>query len=274
MLAWSMVVGSCVAHGACGGQGPAQSPVSPGAARATEEIDGYVNDTAFQPLPNTRVEVLDGPQSGTATITNADGRFSLKGEFTAATRFRAARDGYQTAIQTIQPSTTIPPSPQSLTFFMSVAGASGNHATLTVDADAACADLPGDVRTRTYSATLAAASLPSRPANTAFYAMLSGASLDRYFHFVFIRVDGDRVSFDLSDNGIEDEVAPETYYFVGGYGIAIARAGATTISGSFSGVVDYCQLKSDPGTMYPCSDQAVTRVRCSSANHRVSLTWQ
>jgi len=238
------------------------------------EIEGYVNDTAFQPLPNVRVEVLDGPQSGTATITGAGGRFSLKGEFTAATRFRAAKDGYQAAIQTLQPPTTIPPSSQSLTFFMSVAGASGNRATLTLDAAAACTDLPNDLRARTFQARVTAASFPSLPANTAFYAILSGASLDSYFHFVFIRVDGDRVSFDLSDNGIEDEVAPETYYFVGGYGSAIAEAGATTISGPFSGVLDYCVLKSDPGRAYPCSDQAITRVRCSSANHRMGLRWQ
>jgi hypothetical protein len=273
-LAWLIVVGSCFAQGACGEPGTAPSPVSAGAPRPAVEIDGYVNDTAFQPLPTARVEVLDGPQSGTATITDAGGRFSLKGEFTAATRFRAAKDGYQAAIQTLQPSTTIPPSSQSLTFFMSVAGASGNHATLTVDVDAACAELPNDLRTRTYPATLVAASFPPVPANTAFYAMLSSASLDGYFHFVSIRVDGDRVSFDLSDNGIEDEVAPETYYFVGGYGSAIVHAGAKTISGPFSGVVDYCVVKSDPGTMYPCSDQAITRVRCSSANHRMSLTWQ
>src|SRR5262249_32644387 len=155
--------------------------------------------------------------------------------------------------------------------FLSVAGASGNRATLTVDADPACTDLPTDLRTRTFRATVTAASFPSLPANTAFYAMLSGASLDSYSHFVFIHVDSDRVSFDLSDNGIEDEVAPETYYYVGGFGSVRTQPGATAISGPFSGVVDYCVLKSDPGTTYPCSDQAITRVRCSSANHRMSL---
>ena len=276
-LAWSIIVGSCIAHGACGARGTAPSPVSAAVSAGvppTGEIVGYVNDTAFQPLRNARVEVLDGPQSGTATITDEGGRFSLKGEFTAATRFRAAKDGYQAAIQTPQGPTSIPPSSQSLTFFMSVVGASGNHATLTVDVDAACADLPNDLRTRTYPATVTAASFPRLPANTAFYAMLSGRSLDSYFHFVFIHVDGDQISFDLSDNGIEDEVAPETYLFVGGYGTTIAQAGATTISAPFSGLVDYCVLKSDPGTAYPCSDQAITRVRCSSTSHRISLTWQ
>jgi len=84
---------------------------------------------------------------------------------------------------------------------------------------------------------------------------------------------GDRVTFDLSDNGIEEEVAPETYFFVGGVGNAVTQAGATEISGPFSGVLDYCVLQSDPGTSYPCSDEAISRGRCSSANHRMILTW-
>lgn len=274
-IARSFAVATLLAHGACSGQGPAtRSPVAPAALRPAEEIAGYVNDTAFQPVPNARVEVLDGPESGTTTITDASGRFSLEGEFTATTRFRAAKDGYEAAVQTLQPSTTIPSASRSLTFFMSVAGASGNHATLTVEADGACSDLPSSVRVRTYPATVTAGAFPLLPANTAFFATLSGASLDGYFHVVFIRVEGARITFDLSDNGIEEEVAPETYYFVGGVGGARTQPGATSISGPFSGVVDYCTLKTDPGTLYPCSDQAITRVRCASANHRMSLTWQ
>src|SRR5262249_54820716 len=76
----------------------------------------------------------------------------------------------------------------------------------------ACQDLPNNLRTRTYPATVTAAPFASLPANTWFYAMLSGASLDSYFHNLHSRVNGDRVTFDLSDNGIKEEVAPETYY--------------------------------------------------------------
>ena len=57
--------------------------------------------------------------------------------------------------------------------------------------------------------------------------MLSGESLDSYFHNVFIRVVGDVVTFDLSDNGIEEEIAPEAYLFVGGFGHAPASAAST-----------------------------------------------
>jgi len=88
-----------------------------------------------------------------------------------------------------------------------------------------------------------------------------------------ITVAGDRVTFDMSDNGIEEEVAPETYLFVGGMAYAPTQPGATTISAPLSGVVDHCVLKSDPGTAYPCTDQAIRRVQRRSASHRMTLTW-
>ena len=104
--------------------------------------------------------------------------------------------------------------------------------------------------------------------------MLSGEALDRYFHNVFIRVAGDVVTFDLSDNGIEEEVAPEAYLFVGGVGHVPVPAGAPAISAPLDGLIDYCVVESDPGAAYPCGDHVIVRAQCRSANNRLTLTWQ
>ena len=40
------------------------------------------------------VEVVDGPQAGLSTISNAAGQFSLSGRFDDDTRFRAAKAGH------------------------------------------------------------------------------------------------------------------------------------------------------------------------------------
>jgi hypothetical protein len=248
---------------ACGGDHASAPPTAPTRVPpqpAAVQLNGYVDDTTFQAVSNAIVEVLDGPQAGSSTVTDASGRFMFTGEFTEATRFRARKDGYQAAIQTLQPA---------MLFFLGVDAHSGNSATLTVEADPACTELPSEVRRRTYAATIGAAN----PGNTTFAAHLAGASLDSYFNSVYLRVAADGVIFDLSDNGIEEEVAPEAYLFVGGFGVARAQPGASTISAPLSsGLIDYCVVKSDPGAGYPCTDQAIVRVQCRAP--RLTLTWR
>jgi hypothetical protein len=93
--------------------------------------------------------------------------------------------------------------------------------------------------------------------------------------FVFLRVTEGVITFDLSDNGIEEEVAPEAYLYVGGVGSTPTQPGASTISAPLTtGLIDYCVVKSDPGTAYPCTDQAIRRVQCQSVNNRLTLTWR
>ena len=203
--AWIALAGLALAPVACGNGDPtAASPVSPAAPSSAIQVSGYVDDTTFKAMSNVIVEVLDGAQVGNSTFTDASGRFTLTGQFDQATRFRAKKDGYQSTIQALQSTPML--------FFLGVDGPSTNTATLTVEADPACTALPDEVRTRTYPATVTAAHFSGAQANTTFYATLSGASLDSYFHFVLIEVAGDLVTFDMSDNGIEEEVAEETYH--------------------------------------------------------------
>lgn len=263
----SPIVAACAAAlvTACGGDHTSAPPTTPTRVPSqptATQFSGYVDDTTFQPVSSATVEVLDGPQAGRSTVTDASGRFTISGQFNGATRFRATKDGYQEAIQAFQPA---------MLFFLGVDAHSGNSATLTVEADPACTELPPEVRRRTYAASVAAAGA----GNTTFAAHLAGASLDSYFNSVYLRASSDGVIFDLSDNGIEDEVAPEAYLFVGGFGVAHAESGASTLSAPLgSGLIDYCVLKSDPGSGYPCTDQAIVRIQCRSPNNRLTLTWR
>src|ERR1043166_1526593 len=74
----------------------APSPISavPGTPAVPVEVTGHVTDTALRALPGARIEVLDGPQTGASTTSDASGTFSLTGAFDAGTRLRAAKDGY------------------------------------------------------------------------------------------------------------------------------------------------------------------------------------
>jgi Carboxypeptidase regulatory-like domain len=253
---------------ACG-PGDQSSALAPSAAPSPQpslQVTGYVDDTAFRPVAGATVEVLDGPQAGTSAITDARGEFSLNSAISAETRFRAAKEGYQSSIQTMQS--------QPMTFFLATDRPSGTAATLTVEADPACTDLPSTVRHRTYAATVRG-NPSSAPPNTTFFVDLTGASLDHYFHFVFLHADGDVVTFDMSDNGIEEEVADEAYLFVGGVASTRTEPGATTISAPLTtGMIDYCVVESDPGSAYPCTDQAIVRAQCRSPKNRLTLTWQ
>jgi Carboxypeptidase regulatory-like domain len=239
------------------------SPVSQPAPPSTQfQITGIVLDTANRAVVGASVEVLTGPQAGTSTTSDAAGAFSLTGKFDGTTQFRASKAGHIAATKSFNSFAVA----AYLSFLLEVLDAPVNisgHYSVTFVADVACADrLPSEVRTRTYSATVAADSSSSRPASTLFIATLNDASLDAYFHRMAIYVAGDYLDFDLSDNSLLEEVAPETYLGIGGMGAAsVGTSGVSTISASFQGLFDY-------------SGESVPHAQCQSMNHRLTLTRQ
>ncbi len=266
----------------CGNTGSASAPSAPSPVQqparppTSFQVTGYVSDTANRALAGASVEVLDGPQAGTATTSDAAGAFSLTGTFDGTTRFRATKEGYVAATQSFGSIVTRKAISFALDVLAGSVNISGNY-TLTFTADRACADrLPPEVRTRTYAATIAPGSFPSRPANTYFTAALSGAELDTYYNFVSILVSGDYVDFDLSDNFILEEVTPDTYLRIGGVGDAsVGTSGVATISASFRGVFDYCVTNAEPNrdNIYSCvPTETIAHAQCSSNNHRLTLT--
>jgi hypothetical protein len=241
------------------------------------QMAGTVSDSAFRPLGGATVEVVDGPQAGKTTIADARGEFSLSGTFDDATRFRATKEGHVAATGTLQPHCA-PCNPNRWIHFYlppvvpsaQIAG----HYTLTLTADAACAAFPSAVRT--YEATLAPVTTSHHPANTFYEGTVSGAALLQGYNSFSIGVAGDYFAGGFGDlhgdQGLVEQVAPTTYFAVGG-GVAGSVTGGSTISASLDGFIDACELQSSMGTRYNCTPGPVaTRAQCTSRNHRFTLT--
>lgn len=143
-------------------------------------LSGSVQDTASRPLSAARVEVIAGPNAGTAATTDERGRFRMPESFTGVITVRASKDGYA-------PETSTIPSPRALerlpaggasnwdmTFDLAPLGPSVDLAglyTLTLTADRACSNnLPEAARLRTYTATISQGFR-----STSFNAVLSDA---------------------------------------------------------------------------------------------------
>src|SRR5687767_1479632 len=86
-----------VIAGLTGGCGPT-APTRPDFQQARPEIQqgvsmgrlqGVVQSSAFQPLSDVTVEVLNGPSAGLTTRTDGSGAFSFAGTFDRTESFRA-----------------------------------------------------------------------------------------------------------------------------------------------------------------------------------------
>jgi hypothetical protein len=271
-----------LAHGlaGCGGSSVPSTPSVPSqvpqpAPQATPpfNVTGLVFDAVIRPLQGATVEVLDGPQVGTWTTSDAAGAFSLTGSFDEATRFRASKAGYVTATKFFRGIVTTKVIGFSLDGVAAPVNIAGDY-TVTFVADTTCADLPSEVRTRAYFAAIRPD--PHFPLQAShFRAQLSGASLDSYYNAIGISVTEDFIRFDMSDNFILEDVSPDTYVTIGGVGETSVSTSASTISAPFQGTFDYCKTTAEPDedNNYRClPDLAIAHAQCSSKNHRLILT--
>lgn len=257
------------------------------------DISGFVLDTAFRPLAGARIEVLDGPQTGTSTTADATGEFSLSGTFDGTTRFLATQDGHAAATQVWNcsvPDCAYGARPW-LGFYLDVAATPVDLAgeyTVTFIADSACTDLPPTLRTRTYSATIAPDPDPpgsNGSANTSMAVKLGGASFLGNLGGFGIGVAGDYAAFWLHgghDPAVVEQLAPNTYLAFSGNAETTLGTGMSTISMPLDGWIDYCVTHTPLGEGYNCGTDNTTgspvpgavvrRTRCESRHHQLSLT--
>jgi hypothetical protein len=279
-----IVLALVLAHGlaGCGGSKGA-APSAPSSAPVAVpppnqlQMAGTVSDSGFRHLAGARVEVVDGPQAGTWTLTDAGGEFRLAGTFDDTTRFKATKEGHIAVTSTLQ-AHCAPCNPNRwIHFFLPLVAPSANIAgdyTLTFTADSACAVLPNTVRT--YAATLVPVTSSYHPANTLYNGTVSGAAfLEGYNGFV-VGVAGDYIAGwigDLhGDPGFVEQVAPTTYFALGGGAVGSVTDGST-IAASFDGFLDSCELQSAMGSRYSCTPgPTAIRAQCNSRNHRLTLT--
>jgi hypothetical protein len=265
----------------CLGCGDSKSPVQVTPVRPAPgpvSVNGQVNDTALRPVAGVRVEVVDGPSAGVFGTTNTAGHYELPGVFSEPLTVRATKEGYApfTTTRSMQYGPV-----ESICIVLALSTPSVNIAgdyTLTLTADTACSGLPDAARSRTY--TVSMTSMPNTPDN--YRAVLSGATFlssetgqflvdvaGTYAHFRFGDPWGEGDGSRGDGSYIEEEVAPSTYLGIAG-SAGLTVNGGTTISGSFSGGVQYC-VNPNPAAIVNYQCPVGQPVVCYSTNHRMLL---
>jgi hypothetical protein len=218
--------------------------------------------------------VVDGPSAGVFATTNTAGHYELPGVFSEPFTVRATKEGYApfTTTRSMQYG------PLSIYIVLALSTPSVNIAgdyTLTLTADTACSGLPDAARSRTY--TVSMTSMLNTPEH--YRAVLGGATFisseagqflvdvaGTYAHFRFGDAWGEGDGSKGDNSYIVEELAPSTYLGISG-SAGLTVNGRTTISGSFSGGVQYCVNPTIVDYRCPVGPSVV----CNSTNHRMLL---
>ena len=278
----------------CSGSDSSPLPTAPSTSTTAQQssvtplpgmqLRGFVVDTAFRALAGAQIEVVSGPSAGAAAVAGADGGFSLTGIFGEETRFRASMDGHEARTQTWNCSVASCGGSNGaspwLAFYLSVLAPSVNMTgsyTLTFAADAACTDLPDDVRTRSYPVVVKARSAPDRSTTPAFDLEVMNTAVVGNMTGFSIGVAGNRLSFWLHgghDPAIVEDLGANTYLaFSGSASTEVESAQASAIEAAFAGWIEHTVLVSPlVGPWYVLPSVAAARATCESLNHRLTLT--
>ena len=262
----------CVIITACGrdaGTFPAAvtspSPTATPAATPASYMRGTVSDTAFHYIADATIEIINGTSAGLKTKSDSGGQWGFSGAFDDSTQFRATKDGYESAIQSLGPFCAVCNPNRWVHFALAVHATPANVAgsyDMTVIADR-CAGLPAQLQTRTYAVTL------PPTANAYFSISPAGANFVPGWNLVEGGVAGGYVG--LWFETLVEEVAPGSYLMIG------ASAGGTvdpehpgTITMRADGRISYCTVDPPSGGFEPCLRRAA--VSCDSPQHTIILT--
>jgi hypothetical protein len=282
---WSVFVGTLLLAGSLGCDSrsptgpttvtPPGPTITPGPTNTNGiAIAGHVYDRAWRRLVSARIEVLDGPNAGLSTTSDAQGGFRLAGAFDETTRFRASLAGHRDQILVL-PARCPQCNPNWWIYFSldretPAANLLGEY-TLTFTADASCAAIPVEFRTRSFDVSVR----PSRGGVAAQFvvAVESGNLLAGYDAFD-AGVAGDYFAGMLGDfhgsPGLAERVADDTFLGFEGTASAVLPADTGTVVGSFDGVISLCKVAGAPGSRYSC-DSATARAMCTSSRHQFTL---
>jgi hypothetical protein len=264
VLAQGVTAASCGSRGSAGSTAP--SAIVPLPVSGAVLVNGFVHDTAYRALAGARVEVVDGPQTGEATMSSSRGEFSISGTFDDTTRFRAIKDGYITAMRTRSPYNGW------VTFELGVVAPpldiAGDYS-MTFVADSSCLALPEPLRTRAYTTTIPAAANAS-PANGAFGITVRGAYQE--WDVIGMGVSSDYVA--LWFETLVEQITPNTFLSFGGLAAAtIATSGGSQFALRFDGSIDYCTTKADSVGYEDCyRGRAAEHLQCQSTSHQLIFT--
>ena len=272
----AFVLGVAVTSVSCGGTdlegGRSRTPLGPSPIpdnAPQQVVTGFVRNTVSELIAGAQVSIVG---TSLSTVTDAAGRYDLRGNIDIVATVQVAKDGYisQTREVTLTACPGATPCLQAQATFVlhTVAGPSvvSGEYLARIEADPTCPDLPSEARARTYTASIT----PASPDNANLEVTIGGASLyvDGWNVF-YAGVAGDRFVLRLEGSWVAqafmEEVAPNTY--VGFHGIAAATVppGASTISAALDGSITYCRTQvrlTEP--FYGCVD-ALGRTGCAPA---------
>jgi hypothetical protein len=162
---------------ACGSSVPPTAPNVVATRQIFTRIEAHVEDAAFRPLAEVRVDLIDQSQT-VAAVSDANGSVIFSGSFVDPVTLRATKDGYVTASQAVTEQSLL--RGVGIFFFLGTVAtpvriATGNY-TLTFVADSTCTDLSESVRTRTYAANIAPGQQSGFPADTQYYVSVAGTT--------------------------------------------------------------------------------------------------
>jgi hypothetical protein len=221
----------------------------PPRARVFNQILVRVSDTTWRPVADATVEILNLAGAPASAISNADGSVRFSGTFSGVITVRAAKEGFVSGTRSLDLQTVSPPTsaPYVQIFLESVTPSidlSGDY-TLTFVANSTC-DVPADIRMRTYAAKVTPNHIAGIPEHTQYRVTVDGTTTwccgDK--GQIGIGVAGDRVAVtdDTSDQVLE-HVQPFRYLEFSIWGETSVTSPASPLS--FTGWLDYCDLKSD-----------------------------
>jgi hypothetical protein len=263
----------------CYGDSSRPTSPSPAGTPSLQSISGVVRDLLGRPIGDARIEVGEGPSLGVATISDAQGQFSLEAIASGdRVSLNASKDGYETATIRARVGQTV--------IFLrdaTVANLEG-RATIVVTADASCTQLPASLRTRSYAAVVT----PSTKTDAAmaspsiFVGDLNGADFYQGYSTLWLMATHDAVRFNifswdaynwwLEDDPVIERVTASSHVSVSGTATAAVSSGQSTISAALDGTVSFC-AESKPGgqPQWPLAC-AVPTVECTSAHHQLTMT--
>jgi hypothetical protein len=219
-------------------------------------LSGWVTEPGDVFVTDVRVEIIGGPMSGRAVMTDQVGEYAFNG-VSGVAQVRATKAGYLPATQNVSQDTEhvhivlTPSVPYE---------AVGGVYRLMFKASSSC-HLPDDAVSRTYTATIDQPSAGARltiELSDARFADVYGFARNRFFGFVH----GNAVSFTLFDaeeyyaDGVVEELPGNRYLSL--VGTANGTVTGSTISAAFAGSVNL--------TATPTSGPIAT---CAASNHQL-----
>ena len=278
---------ACVVLAACQPAPTVPTGATTAPASTQSHLEGQVTDALLLGLPGALVEVLDGPDTGKRVVTDADGKFAVTGTAPANSpvTLRASKDGHQpiTVATTWRALGNWSHVVVRLPGFEPADALEAGNYTVTIGIDletarsriaaAPCPGFPVELASRTHDARITEApagvrhvDIPAIPVRA-----VRGVNFQMF-------VAGDRVVFDVGDDGILEEL-PGFRYLTVWAGVLPGDPRQLTPGSSISipvtGEFRYCELKSARGIYNDCSqvpgDLVLDYHSCTS--DRVTLTF-